>query len=214
MKAEASSPTRKTTLSLLLKEGQSSASKLAETLGISVQAMRRHLRNLEEDGLVKSNQIPLGPGRPSNVWQLTSQGENTFNKGNAQFALDLLNSVKRTCQEESFEKILGDHATEKARKYRNKIGSGSLKQRIEKLLSIRQSEGYLGECRKDKEGKGWLINEFHCSIKEIAMEHPGICDQELTLIRLTFPDCEVNRTHWRIEYGHFCGFHIIPLEKD
>ena len=107
MKAEASTPTRETTLSLLLKEGESSASNLASSLGISVQAMRRHLRNLQEDGLVKANQISSGPGRPSKVWQLTSEGENTFNRGNEQFALDLLNSVKRTFQEESIEKILG-----------------------------------------------------------------------------------------------------------
>jgi len=211
MKTEASSPTREITLSLLLKEGESSASNLASSLGISVQAMRRHLRNLQEDGLVKANQISAGPGRPCKVWQLTSEGENTFNRGNEKFALDLLNSVKRTFQEESIEKILGDQAIEKAKKYRSEIGSGTLKERIEKLVFLRQAEGYLGEYQEDNEGKGWFINEFHCSIKEIAMEHPAICDKELTLIRLTFPDCEVSRTHWRLEYGHYCGFYIIPL---
>ena len=49
MGAQAQAPTRETTLTLLLRQGETSAAKLAETLGISVQAMRRHLRSLEDD---------------------------------------------------------------------------------------------------------------------------------------------------------------------
>ena len=52
MGAQAQAPTRETTLTLLLRQGETSAATLAETLGISVQAMRRHLRSLEDDELV------------------------------------------------------------------------------------------------------------------------------------------------------------------
>ena len=68
--------TREATLRLLLRQGKGSASKLAVCIGISVQAMRRHLRSLESDGLVESSSNPEGPGRPSNLWQLTPQGQN------------------------------------------------------------------------------------------------------------------------------------------
>jgi DeoR family suf operon transcriptional repressor len=45
----------------------------------------------------------------------------------------------------------------------------------------------------------------------IAEAFPVICDQELSLIRQTFPDCEVERIHWRLEAGHACGFRLMPL---
>jgi DeoR family suf operon transcriptional repressor len=44
----------------------------------------------------------------------------------------------------------------------------------------------------------------------IAEEFPMVCDQELQLMRHTFPDCQVERIHWRLEEGHSCGFRITP----
>jgi len=55
-----------------------------------------------------------------------------------------------------------------------------------------------------------LLSEFHCSVQRIAEEYPALCDQELQLIRHTFPDCRVERVHWRLEKGHSCGFRISP----
>jgi DeoR family suf operon transcriptional repressor len=45
----------------------------------------------------------------------------------------------------------------------------------------------------------------------IAEQFPCVCDQELQLIRHTFPDCQVERVHWRLEAGHSCGFRLTPL---
>ena len=61
MTTEAQAPTREATLTLLLRQGESSAANLAASLGISVQAMRRHLRSLEDDGLVEASPTPTGP---------------------------------------------------------------------------------------------------------------------------------------------------------
>ena len=93
MGASAQAPTRQATLTLLLRQGQVSASALAEQLNISVQAMRRHLRTLEDEGLVESRAVSAGPGRPSNQWRLTKQGHQHFPDGSETFALDLLESM-------------------------------------------------------------------------------------------------------------------------
>jgi DeoR family suf operon transcriptional repressor len=37
-----------------------------------------------------------------------------------------------------------------------------------------------------------------------------LCDQELALISHTFPDCRIERVHWRLEKGHSCGFRLSP----
>ena len=78
MSSEAQITTRQATLTLLLKQGESSAGNLANSLGISVQAMRRLLRSLENQGLVQCNSIVNGRGRPMNFWQLTNKGQNEF----------------------------------------------------------------------------------------------------------------------------------------
>ena len=208
--------TREATLSLLLRQGSSSASNLAACMGISVQAMRRHLRSLENDGLVESHLISDGPGRPSNFWQLTSQGHNCFNNadGSQKFALDLLASIEANLSKENVTRILNLQAIEKAIKYRKKIGNGSLNSRLEKLIELRQQEGYLSELSLSNDGFGWYLNAFHCSIKSIAEEYPVVCDQELLLLRNIFPDCDVQRVQWRLENGHSCGFKVNPMKKN
>ena len=55
MSASAPASTRDAVLSLLLERGEEDAGTLADAVGISVQAMRRHLRSLADSGLVCSN---------------------------------------------------------------------------------------------------------------------------------------------------------------
>jgi DeoR family suf operon transcriptional repressor len=210
MGAHAEAPTRETTLTLLLRQGELSAAHLAEQLGISVQAMRRHLRSLEDDGLVESKPVPVGPGRPSNLWCLTSRGRQHFPDGSEHFALGLLHSMAATLSPEAMASLLSKQALEKASRYRQRVGSGPLRERMATLADLRRQEGYVTELTRDPEGKGWLLSEFHCSVQRIAEEYPAVCDQELQLIRHTFPDCRVERVHWRLEKGHSCGFRITP----
>ena len=82
-------------------------------------------------------------------------------------------------------------------------------------MDLRRQEGYLAECSKDAGNpQAWMLSEFHCSVMRIAEQFPCICDQELQLIRHTFPDCQVDRVQWRLEKGHSCGFRLTPCRDD
>jgi DeoR family suf operon transcriptional repressor len=201
--------TRQATLTLLLRRGQATAALLAEQLGVSVQAMRRHLRSLEDEGLVEASSTGAGPGRPSNHWQLTAKGQGQFPDGSEDFALGLLESMVGSLPPGSVQTLLEHQARDKAVSYRRQLGDGSLQQRLERLVELRRREGYVAECCAD--GNGWVISEFHCSVMRIAEQFPCVCDQELQLLRQTFPDCSVERVHWRLEEGHSCGFRLSPL---
>lgn len=211
-------PTREAALSILLREGEATAADLATRLGVSVQVMRRHLRSLEDDGMVEACSSHDGPGRPSNRWHLTAQGHERFPDGSEHFALGLLQSISTSLPPETLRTLLRDQARSKATLYRQRIGEGGLRQRLERLVELRRQEGYVAELRADSEiatssnphREGWILSEFHCSVMRIAEEFPMICDQELQLIQHTFPDCQVERVHWRLEEGHFCGFRLTP----
>jgi DeoR family suf operon transcriptional repressor len=204
-------PTRDGVLSLLLRLGEATAADLAESLGVSVQVTRRHLRGLEEEGFVEASPSAEGPGRPSNHWRLTDAGHHRFHDGSETFALGLLHSIASSMPSDAIEGLLQSQADQKAADYRSRIGLGPLRERLERLVELRRVEGYVAELRPDPEGDAWLINEYHCSVMRIAEEFPVVCDQELQLIRRTFPDCHIERIHWRLEEGHSCGFRITPL---
>jgi len=208
----AQASTRDAALNLLLRQGDATAADLARSLTVSVQVMRRHLRSLEDDGLVESSPAVEGPGRPSNRWRLTAAGQGRFPDGSEHFALGLLHSMAATLPADTMAVLMRQQAHQKADQYRRQIGSGLLKQRLERLVELRRHEGYVAECQPDaSDPSAWVISEFHCSVMRIAEQFPLVCDQELELIRRTFPDCEVERVHWRLEKGHSCGFRLLPL---
>lgn len=222
----AHAPTREAALARLVREGQGTAAELAAWLGVSVQVMRRHLRSLEEEGLVEASPTPEGPGRPSNHWRLTDSGRARFPDGSGQFALGLLRSLAASLPADALQSLLRRQAIEKAQGYRRQIGDGPLAERLNRLVQLRRSEGYLAECRPDPGSEApeggrsldtattaaaWVLSEYHCSVIRIAQEFPVVCDQELQLLRHTFADCQVERVHWRLKEGHSCGFRITPL---
>lgn len=206
-------PTRKAALALLLRLGEATATDLSVQLEVSVQAMRRHLRSLEDDQLVEASPTSNGPGRPTNRWRLTPAGHSRFPDGSDHFALGLLQSLADSMPPETIRGLMSQQALAKASDYRGRIGDGPLVQRLERLVEIRKAEGYLAELDRDLDdpaAETWLINEFHCSVMRIAEAFPMICDQELQLIGQTLPDCQVERVHWRLEEGHSCGFRLRP----
>ena len=213
MTAPAQASTRDALLSLLLERGDAAAADMAQALDLSVQAIRRHLRSLAEEGLAESSTAVSGPGRPSNLWRITERGRERFPDGSRRFALGLLESMRAILPEETLKQLLNQQAEEKAEQYRRKLGDGSLQQRLEHLTHLRRDEGYFTSCSPEDDGCSWLLQEVHCSVQRIAEEFPVVCDQELLLIRSSVPDCRVERVHWRLEGGHACGFRITPIEN-
>jgi DeoR family suf operon transcriptional repressor len=207
--AQSQPTTRKGVLAILLRLGEATANDIATRLEISVQATRRHLRGLEDDGLVEGSSSAEGPGRPSYRWQLTGKGHAQFADGSESFALTLLESLSKELPHDALQSLLQHQAVQQAAQYRERLGDGPLEQRVARLVELRKAEGYVAEC--DLEADGWVIREFHCSVMRIAEQFPCVCDQELQLIRHTFPDCQVDRVHWRLEAGHSCGFRLTPL---
>ena len=209
--------TRDAVLALLLRQGEATAADLASSLGVSVQAMRRHLRSLEEDALVEASTAVAGPGRPTNHWRLTHRGQEQFGDGSETFALGLLQSMAATLPADTVSNLMEQQAEQKARTYRSQIGSGPLEDRLERLTELRRAEGYVADLGLDPSDdpaqKAWVIREHHCSVMRIAEEFPQVCDQELLLLRLTFPDCQVDRVHWRLQEGHTCGFRLRPCPR-
>ena len=229
------SATRDAVLVVLLRHGEGTAADLAQQLGVSVQVMRRHLRSLEDDGLVQASSAHEGPGRPSNRWCLTAAGHDRFPDGSEDFALGLLQAMRHSMTPEQLQGLMWQQAVAKAEDYRHRLGPGPLSERLERLVELRRYEGYVAECRPDDGSRAmqqhalpttaatasvpghcesWLLSEFHCSIMRIAEEFPMVRDQELQLMRHTFPDCQVERVHWRLEEGHSCGFRITPQQPD
>ncbi|MBW4643566.1 MAG: iron-sulfur cluster biosynthesis transcriptional regulator SufR [Goleter apudmare HA4340-LM2] len=219
------SSTKQDILEYLLKHSQATAFELAEVLDISPQAIRRHLKDLEAEQLILyASAVQAGMGRPQHVYQLSPQGRDRlhrttsdrFGDGYGEFAVSLLDTLAETVGRDQVTSILQKQWERKAQEYRDRLGQGSLEQRVVKLVELRQAEGFMAEYHPVKmsdasiemDGNRFIFMEHNCAISNVAESFPSICGHELEMFAAVLPDCTVERTHWIINGEHRCGYLI------
>lgn len=213
-----SSTTKDDILEFLLKHGEATASALADHLKVSTQAIRRHLKDLEADSLIEHHSIQEGMGRPNNIYRLSRRGRERFPGQYDRFAVSLLDALNETVGKEQMGTVLRKQWERKAQEYQRRLGDGSLAERVERLVQLRQQEGYMAEWRRvepeaEEDVPKYMVEEYNCAISQIAESFPTVCGHELEMFEVALPDCEVTRTHWQAEGEHRCGY-LIQAKPD
>ncbi|MFP4577811.1 MAG: iron-sulfur cluster biosynthesis transcriptional regulator SufR [Coleofasciculus sp.] len=209
------SSTKQDILQYLLKQEQAIAHALAEALDISPQAIRRHLKDLEAEGLIEYKSVSMGMGRPQHVYRLSKKGRDRFPNHYGEFAVSLLDTLEETVGRDQVSTILQKQWERKAMEYRQLLGQGSLAERVAKLVELRQSEGYMAEWypvessdASEQTHKQFIFREHNCAISNVAESFPSVCGHELEMFAAILPDCQVERTHWINHGEHQCGYLI------
>ncbi len=203
--------TKQNILQDLLKQGQATAQQLAQNLKISKQAIRRHLNELEAEGLINYDSVQQGMGRPQHLYQLSNSGRDRLSPQKySEFAVSFLDTLAETAGKDQVSKVLEKQWQRKAAEYRDRLGKGSLAQRIGRLVQLRQEEGYMAELHQASPSKKqeFVLVEHNCAISEVAESYPSICGHELEMFSAVLPDCIVERTHWINNGEHRCGYSI------
>lgn len=201
--------TKQDILNHLLRQGHLTAQELAERLQVSPQAIRRHLKDLETEGLIVHRAIQAGMGRPNYSYELSREGRAQFPDRYNDFAVSLLDTLAETVGKDQVGSILRKQWERKALEYRDRIGSGSLEERVSGLVELRRQEGYMAEFHPvEADTEKFMLTEYNCAIAQIAESFPSVCGHELEMFAIALPDCKVERTHWLVNGEHRCGYLI------
>jgi len=207
--------TKQDILQQLLKQGQATTQTLAESLRVSPQAIRRHLKDLESEDLIVHETVQSGMGRPQYVYQLSREGRSRFPNGHDEFAVSLLDTLAETMGYDQVSSILRRQWERKAKEYRQRLGTGSLQERVVNLVELRKAEGYMAEWHQVEPNPldactipKFVITEYNCAISHIAELFPSVCGHELEMFAAALADCNVERTHWIINGENRCGYLI------
>ena len=201
--------TRRALVKFLKTEGAMDATQLGEKLGLTAMAVRQHLYALQHEKLVASDERHVPFGRPAKYWRLTPAADRLFPDAYAELSVALIGALGDAFGEAGLTRILESRSATKCKEYRKQIPpSLPLKEKLQKLASIRTEEGYMAEV-KPAGRNVYLFVENHCPICAAATACMGFCSTELDLFRAVLgPDAAVERAEHILGGDRRCAYRV------
>ncbi|CAB4571890.1 unannotated protein [freshwater metagenome] len=206
----------------LLKSGPITASDLADCLGISAVAVRKHLDDMETKSLVESHEIaPFGPakpkgrGRPARVYSLTSQGRDFFENQYQALAQDAVSFMASTYGNKVVKEFAMSRANEMLKKYGSKINQKqSVQEKVEVLSNSLSKDGFAATTEKGSGPTNTIqLCQHNCPIAHVAEKHPEFCDAELEAFNELL-GVNVTRISTIANGGNICTSLVSTLSKN
>ena len=205
----------------LLKLGPITASDLADSLGISAVAVRKHLDDMSEKSLVKSHEIaPFGPakpkgrGRPARVYSLTSEGRDFFENQYQSLAQEAVTYLATTFGDKAVKDFALSRANEMLKKYSLILNKAKdVTEKVEILSSALSVDGFAATTDKGS-GPTHTIQlcQHNCPIAHVAEQHPEFCDAELDAFSQLL-GVNVTRLSTIANGGNICTSLVSTLPK-
>jgi predicted ArsR family transcriptional regulator len=174
--------TRDAVARLILERGPQSAADIAETLGLSPAAIRRHLDCLLNDGLVQEGRprpatTQRGRGRPARTYALTDAGRGAFPHAYDDLATTALRYLLETGGEAAVNAFAEHRAATLADVLRADVDPAATPTiRTEALARSLTTHGYAATT--ETAAAGTQICQHHCPVAHVAAEFPQLCEAE------------------------------------
>ena len=151
------------------------ARELADQFGVTPNALRRHLKELEAEGTVRYRREIRGVGGPVFAFSLTESGERLFPQGYDSALSAVLDLVRDKLGSEGVVEIFTQRWREIAGKHKSELDSLPLNERTERLAELLTSLGYMAEAGGKSES---TLKEHNCAIRAVIDRFPEICIAE------------------------------------
>ena len=169
--------TRAEIILALKKEQPLTAKELADRFGVTPNALRRHLKELETEGIVRYSREIHGVGGPVYAFSLTDAGEALFPRAYERALTEILDLVREQQGDDGVVQLFQRRWDEIARVARPELERLPVEQRTTRLAELLTSLGYMAEARPVA-GALPVLTEHNCAIRLIAERFPEVCAAE------------------------------------
>jgi DeoR family transcriptional regulator, suf operon transcriptional repressor len=194
------------TVLLQLKLGRELTAKdLASRLGLSLNAVRHHLKELELEGLVGHQRLHRGVGAPVFVYRLSAGGEALFPRRYDQALTAMLDHVVEHEGRDAAVALLESYFDALARRLRGDLAAADPEARLRAVAKALSEEGYMAEGTAQA-GSGVLV-EHNCALPAVAERFPEICAAEARFLAEVLGG-RVNRREHIMSGCPACEYHV------
>ncbi len=176
-------PTRQRVVRALLERRTATAAELADLLGLTPAAIRRHLDHLVEDGHVEQvrraapgTESARGRGRPARSFRVTDAGRDALEQGYDDLAVSALRFVAETGGDRAVLDFARRRWAEVERRLAPRLSRLPEDQRPDALAEALTADGYAASVRAAPHGD--QVCQHHCPVGHVAAEFPQLCEAE------------------------------------
>jgi DeoR family suf operon transcriptional repressor len=199
--------TRRTLIVTLRRRGEARAEDLADALGITVSAVRQHLRSLAAADLVVHRDERMGPGRPRRSYALGPAAEALFPKAYGELTVELLSYV------DDEDPAMVARVFERRRQARVARVATRLRDlpdfdaRVAEVARSLDEDGYLADFCREQDGT-YRLTEHNCAILAVAQRYGHACASEISFLRELLPEADVKRVGHILSGSHACVYEL------
>ena len=161
----------------LKRAGQLTAKELASHLGLSLNAVRHHLKELEAEQLVVYERQHRGVGAPVFAYRLSAASESLFPRRYEEALTQLLDQVTLREGRAAAVSMLEARFDVLAAGLRDALAGEPPEHRMEIVTRALADEGYMAEWQASGRD-GARLTEHNCAIQAVAERYPEICVAE------------------------------------
>lgn len=177
------SATRDRVLQSILEQGPSTAAELADRLGLTPAAVRRHLGTLTETGAIEAREQRVygqrGRGRPSKVFALTDTGRGDFFQAYDDLAVAAIRQLAQVAGPDALQALAEQRVADVEARYRQARLAAPEAAPVHALTSALSETGYVASIKPVASGE--QICQHHCPVAHVAAEFPQLCEAETQL---------------------------------
>jgi predicted ArsR family transcriptional regulator len=203
--------TRQQIMFMLKTEGPLTVSEMAERLGVTEMAVRRHLNTLERDGLIGAKLLRQAMGRPTNQYYLTEKSEEHFPKSYSAFTLEMLQDLEETYGPELVDQLFEKRKKRLTDAHINEFEGKSLREKVKLLADLQDHKGYMVDWEELEDGSFQLV-EHNCPIAQVANRYNQACQCEISWFR-NLLEADVERVECKAKGGRNCVYFIRERER-
>ncbi|HXF95661.1 MAG TPA: helix-turn-helix domain-containing protein [Gemmatimonadales bacterium] len=166
------------------------AKDLARKLGVSPNAVRHHLKELEAEALVAYGREQRGVGAPTFAYRLAPAGEALFPRRYEETLTELLERMEEKIGRQATVAVFEERYADLTRRLQAELDGARPAQRLEAVARLLSDAGYMAEWDA-REGRFRLL-EHNCAIRAVAERFPEVCAAEARFLE-TVLGAEVRR---------------------
>jgi predicted ArsR family transcriptional regulator len=173
-------PTRERVAHTILQNGPSTAANLAERLDLTPAAIRRHLEQLVDEGLIEAREPRVyghrGRGRPAKVFVATDAGRDAFYQAYDDLAVSALRFLAENGGDAAVEAFARRRVAELEERYAPSVSSAEEGEKAQVLADALTEDGYAASVRDAQ--TGLQLCQHNCPVAHVAAEFPQLCEAE------------------------------------